>query len=147
MIADQVLQYLLLTYFRSTSKRRREQNWPHKARPLIQLSRSWTFSSLVSLRINCVNCVNCGRRRRGARNPNLQVVITHASPVCSQHSFGLPLTMNGMHKTQFDHARLDPLPLVIWSRVFSPSVTWNLRKAQRLSKSVLTSSIIVALTP
>ena len=26
--------------------------------------------------------------------------------------------MNGMHKTQFDHARFDPLPLVIWSRVF-----------------------------
>ena len=27
----------------------------------------------------------------GARNPNLQVVITHASRVCSHHSFGLPL--------------------------------------------------------
>ena len=26
---------------------------------------------------------------RGARNPNLRVVITHASHVCSQHSFGL----------------------------------------------------------
>ena len=49
----------------------------------------------------------------GARNPNLQVVITYASHVCSQNSFGLPLRMNGMHKTQFDHARLDPLPLVI----------------------------------
>ena len=31
---------------------------------------------------------------RRARNPNLQVVITHASHVCSQHSFGLPLRMN-----------------------------------------------------
>ena len=30
------------------------------------------------------------RATRGARNPNLQVVITHASHVCSQHSFGLP---------------------------------------------------------
>ena len=29
--------------------------------------------------------------------------------------------------------------LVIWSRVFWLSVTWNLRKAQRWSKSVLTS--------
>ena len=29
----------------------------------------------------------------GARNPNLQVFITHASHVCSQHSFGLPLRM------------------------------------------------------
>ena len=45
--------------------------------------------------------------RSGARKPNLQVFITHASHVCSQHSFGLPLRMNGMHMTQFDHARLD----------------------------------------
>ena len=50
---------------------------------------------------------------RGARNPNLQVVITHASHVCSQHSFGLPLRTNGMHITQFDHARLDLVSLVI----------------------------------
>ena len=27
--------------------------------------------------------------------------------------FGLPLRMNGMHKTQFDHAHFDLLPLVI----------------------------------
>ena len=53
------------------------------------------------------------REPRGARNPKLQVVITHASHVCSQHSFGLPLRMNGMHRTQFDHARLDFLSLVI----------------------------------
>ena len=53
------------------------------------------------------------RATRGAHNPNLQVVITHASRVCSQHSFGLPLRMNGMHRMQFDHARLDLLPLVI----------------------------------
>ena len=45
-----------------------------------------------------------------ARNPNLHVVITHASHVCSHHSFGLPLRMNGMHKTQFDHERFDLLP-------------------------------------
>lgn len=36
--------------------------------------------------------------------------LTHASHVCSQHSFGLPLRMNGMHKTQFDRARFDFLP-------------------------------------
>ena len=53
------------------------------------------------------------RATRGARNPNLQVVITHASHVCSQHSFGLQLRMNGIHGTQFDHARLDLLSLVI----------------------------------
>ena len=69
------------------------------------------------------------RATRGARNPNLQVVITHASHVCSLHSFGLPLRMNGMHRTQFDRARFDLRPLVIWSRVFWPSVTRNLHKA------------------
>ena len=43
------------------------------------------------------------RATRGACNRNLQVVITHASYVCSQHSFGPPLRMfsNGMHKTHF----------------------------------------------
>ena len=53
------------------------------------------------------------RATRGACNPNLEIVISHASHVCSQHSFGLPLRMNGMQGTQFDHARLDPLSLVI----------------------------------
>ena len=50
------------------------------------------------------------RATRGACNPILQVVITHASQVCSQHSFGLPLRMNGMYRRQFDHARFDYLP-------------------------------------
>ena len=50
------------------------------------------------------------RATRGACNPNLQVVITHASHACSQHSFGLPLRMNGMHRRQFDHVRFDYLP-------------------------------------
>ena len=36
---------------------------------------------------------------RGApRNPNLQVVITHASQVCNQHLFRLQLRMNGCAK-------------------------------------------------
>ena len=68
------------------------------------------------------------RHKKGARNPNLQVVIKHAWHVCSQHSghsrpqsssflghvvlkraewlwgrewhsFGLPPRMNGMQKT------------------------------------------------
>ena len=46
------------------------------------------------------------RATRGARNPNLQVVITHASYVCSQHSSGLSLRMCGMHRMHFDRARL-----------------------------------------
>ena len=37
------------------------------------------------------------RATRGARNSNLQVVITHASHVCSQHLFGLPLRIYGIH--------------------------------------------------
>ena len=53
------------------------------------------------------------RATRGARIPNLQVVVTHASHVCSLQSFRLPLRMNGMHITHFDHARLDLLSLVI----------------------------------
>ena len=77
------------------------------------------------------------RATRGARNPNLQVFITHALHVCSQHSFGLPLRMYGMHRTHFDHGRLDLLP-PIWSRVFWQSVKWNLRKVKRWSKSILT---------
>ena len=52
------------------------------------------------------------RATRGACNPYLQVVITHASHVCSQHSFGLPLRMNGMYRTKFDHVRMDLLPFV-----------------------------------
>ena len=51
------------------------------------------------------------RATRGANNPKLLVVIMHGSHVCSQHLFGLPLRMYGMHRMQFDHARLDLLVL------------------------------------
>ena len=55
--------------------------------------------------------------------------------------------MKGMHWTQFDHACCDLLPLVIWSRVFWPSVTWNLRKAQlHRGAKAFWSSIVVART-
>ena len=40
---------------------------------------------------------------------HLKVVITYASHVCSQHSFGIPLRMNGIHRTLFDHACFDHL--------------------------------------
>ena len=63
--------------------------------------------------VNNDNSKTLLRATRGACNPPyLQVVITHASHVCSQHSFGLPLRMNGMYRTQFDNARMDLLPLV-----------------------------------
>ena len=44
----------------------------------------------------------------------LRAVIAYVSHVCSQHSFGLPLRINGMHRTQYDHVR------------FGPSITCNL---------------------
>ena len=80
---------------------------------------------------------------RGTCNPNFQVVIMHALHVWSQHLFGLPVRMYGMHRTQFDDSRCNLLLLVIWSRKFDhapfwSSVTWNFRKAQRWNKSVLT---------
>ena len=75
---------------------------------------------------------------RGARKPNLQGVITHASHLCSQRSFGLPLRMNGMHITQFDHARLDLLILVNWSRVFLTICHVKLTQSTAWRKSVLT---------
>ena len=48
-----------------------------------------------------------------ALSNSAQVVIMHATHVCSQHLFGLPPSMSGIHRTQFDHTRLDHLPLVI----------------------------------
>ena len=61
-----------------------------------------------------IKCTLLLRATRGARNPNLQVVITHVSHVCSQHSFGLLLRITGIvHITHFDQARLDLLLLVI----------------------------------
>ena len=85
-------------------------------------------------------CIDCGRQEQPAILIfRLSFHISHASHVCSQHSFGLPLRINGMHRIQFDLARFDLLPLVIWSRMFWPSVTWKLRKlAQRWSKNILT---------
>ena len=62
-----------------------------------------------------------------ARNPNLQVVIMNAFHVYSQHLFAFPQRMNGIYITQFDQACLDLLSLVIWSCMFWPSVTWNLK--------------------
>ena len=59
----------------------------------------------------CDKCNKLLQATTGARNRNLQVVITHASHVHSQHS----LRMYGVHKKQFDHARSDLLLLVVWS--------------------------------
>ena len=53
------------------------------------------------------------RATREARNTDLQVVITHASHVGNQHSFGFSQRMNEMPRTQFGDARMDLLSLVI----------------------------------
>ena len=44
----------------------------------------------------------------------ISIVLVYASHVCSQHSFGLPLTMNADAQK------------AIWSRAFGPSITRNL---------------------
>ena len=51
----------------------------------------------------------------------LHCVFCTTVHVCSQHLFGLPLRMDGMHRTQFDHLHLDLLLLIIWSHVLWPS--------------------------
>ena len=78
---------------------------------------------------------------------NLQVVITRASHVCSPHSFGLPLRMNGMHRTQFDHALLDLLSLEISSCEFDHACfdhlsreTFNLRSLSPALRNLWLSS-------
>ena len=71
---------------------------------------------------------------RGAHNPNLQVVITHVLHVCSQHSFGIPLRMNGTHK----HNLVMPI-LTFYPRNLMPSILTKGEihlKVQCLSKSV-----------
>ena len=77
-----------------------------------------TWEKKVTTTFTIKSVKNQLRATRGARNPNLQVVITHASHVYGQHSLGLPLRVSGIHKTPFDHARFDRLPRVSCSRVF-----------------------------
>ena len=73
-----------------------------------------------------------------AYNPNLQVIVTLAWLLCSQHSFRLLLRVSEIHRMNSDDERLNLLSVVTWLRAFSPSTTWNLHNAQRWSNSVLT---------
>ena len=57
--------------------------------------------------------------------------------LCSQHLFGLPLRMNGMHRTQFGHAHLDLLPLVIWSCMVWTICHMKLRQSAALEQKRL----------
>ena len=69
---------------------------------------------------------------RGTHNPNLQVVITHASPYVAVWT-SIKYERNAQNAIY--HAHLNIESLVIWSRVFWLSLTWNLLKAQPWSKS------------
>ena len=74
----------------------------------------WSLQQMNNQQLRTEKYVHSNyRRQQEPAIQNLQVVITHASHVCSQHLFGLPLRMNGMHRMQTDHARFDLLPLVI----------------------------------
>ena len=78
---------------------------------------------------------------RGARNSNLQVVITHASHVCSQHSLGLPLRMFGMHRTHFDL-------LTRGAKAFWPSiVVARIPQALVINYQLLLLSLLLAKLP
>ena len=54
---------------------------------------------------------------RRAYNPNLQVTITQARHVCSQHSLLLALSMNRIHRAYSGQARLELLSLVTRGQV------------------------------
>ena len=106
---------------------------------------NWWVCIRLSPRLPWICCYCCcyyyyyyyGQQEEPAILISRLLLRTRRMPVCSRHLFRLPLRMNGMNRTQFDHARLDLLSLVIWSRVFWLSRTWSLRRAQRWNKSVL----------
>lgn len=88
----------LLTYFvfKSTWQRHKKRSSEYQLLLKLQVERSlWA--------------------KIGAQTPNLQGAITHTWHVCSQHSFELPLRVNGEHKTQ-----------VTRSRTFGPSIDVSL---------------------
>ena len=50
-----------------------------------------------------IACVNRLLKYYFSSDPNLKVAITHVRQACSQHSFGLPLRLNGLHRKKSDH--------------------------------------------
>ena len=76
----------------------------------------------------------------GSTGPNLQVAVTHVRQIYSQHSFALPRRMNGMHRMQSGHWRMNlsvkalimnlptcNAPLLFWSMEFQINTTMALR--------------------
>ena len=88
------------------------------------------------------------RATRGARNLNLQVVIiyaSHASFVCSRHSFGLPLRMNGIYRMQLDRSHLGLLSLAFWYACLD-HLSRETSAVHSVGVKAFSSSIIVAPT-
>ena len=80
----------------------------------------------------------------GSTGPNLQVAVTHVRQIYSQHSFGLPLGMNGIHRMQSGYARMNlsvktlikhlPIcnaPLPFWSMESRINTTMALRLVKK----------------
>ena len=61
---------------------------------LTETSRAWSSRSYYFDLFNGELLTTLLRATRVARSFNLQVIIMHASQVCSHHSFGLPLQWN-----------------------------------------------------
>ena len=81
-------------------------------------------------------CVSSQKKKKEKKKKNLEIAGNKRSPrSCypgyyysfwherSQHSFGLPLRLNGMRKTSSGYAHLYFLSLVICSRTFLPSIS------------------------
>ena len=113
-----------------------KRNWPLKKKSHCHLELS-IKENMCSVLLYCVLMrvffVVAGDKRSPQSWSRLLLRTHHVYVVSFR--FELPLRMNGMHRTHFDHLRLDLQSLVILSRVFWPSVTWNVRKPQRWSKT------------
>ena len=77
--------------------------------------RYWISAGRQHVKKAINHCVTC--KEEPAILISRLLLCTHRMYVVS-FRFGLPLRMNGMHRTQFHHLRLDLLSLVILSRVF-----------------------------
>ena len=79
---------------------------------------------------------------------HLKVAIMHAQHICSQHSFRLPLRMNGTYRTQSDLARFGPSIAhnMIVNVLTMYEFDMKLRESTALEKDFL-PSIVLACSP
>ena len=97
-----------------------KRNWPLKKKKPLSLriinQRKYVLSTALLRSYESVFCC-CGRQEEPTILMSRLLLRTHRMYVVS-FRFELPLRMNGMHRTHFDHVRLDLQSLVILSRVF-----------------------------